>query len=87
MIITTQGCLDALPIGSVVMALWDKGPLHYVFQRYSNGWFGMLSDSGPLFPLGAIGKPNACIVLWDARLELILKTEGQRDAKNALAAL
>ena len=61
-IITTHNELDALPVGSIVMTLWDEGPLHYVMQRYSDGWYGGFSDSS-LFPLGST-EGNSCLLLW-----------------------
>lgn len=62
-IIATTDQLDALPVGSVVMSLWDIGPLHYVFQRHSDGWFGFPSMS-PLFPLGSARQGETCQLLW-----------------------
>jgi hypothetical protein len=67
--ISTQAELDTLPIGSIVMALWDDGPLHRVMQRYANGdgspggWYGFPSDS-PLFPLGSRRQGETVALLW-----------------------
>ena len=63
LIITTNKELDALPVGSVVMALWDEAPLHHVFQRYSDGWYGFPSESA-LYPLGSAKDGEAVCVLW-----------------------
>lgn len=64
---TTEG-LTALPVGSVVMTLWDNGPLHYVMQKYSNGWYGWPSDNA-LYPLGARTEPRAVLVLWNPDID------------------
>lgn len=62
-IITTQQELDALPVGSVVLTLWDDGPLHYVMQKYSDGWYGFPSDSA-LYPLGSASDGQHVALLW-----------------------
>lgn len=70
-IITTQVELDKLPVGSVVLTLWDIGPLHYVMQKYSDGWYGFPSENS-LFPLGS--KPNGgyeVALLWHPDWETV----------------
>jgi hypothetical protein len=62
-VLHTQQELDDLPVGSVVMTLWDDGPLHAVMQKYSDGWYGFPSDSA-LHPLGSGRPPESVAVLW-----------------------
>lgn len=63
-VLKTGAELDELPVGSVVMALWDGGPLHYVMQKYAgNGWYGFPSER-PLFPLGSGRQGETVALLW-----------------------
>lgn len=62
-IVSTVEELDGLPVGAVVMALWDGAPLHHVFQRYSDGWYGFPSHRS-LYPLGTAELGETVAVLW-----------------------
>lgn len=70
--LSTTEELDELPVGAVVLALWDSGPVHYVMQRYANGdgspggWYGWPSQE-PLHPLGTARAGETVAVLWDPR--------------------
>jgi hypothetical protein len=62
-ILRTQAELDALPVGAVVMTLWDDGPIHAVMQKYSDGWYGFPSKTS-LHPLGSGSQWETVALLW-----------------------
>lgn len=62
-VLRTVAELDELPVGSVVMTLWDDGPLHAVMQKYSDGWFGFPSKTA-LYPLGTGSGLESVALLW-----------------------
>lgn len=66
-VIRTLEELAELPVGSVVMTLWDSRALHYVMQRHSDGWFGFPSTTA-LYPLGS-SAAGAVLVLWNPDIE------------------
>lgn len=55
--------LNALPVGSIVVTMWDPAP-HHVMTRFTDGWFGWPSRDCPLFPLGAAKGDEWVLLVW-----------------------
>lgn len=62
-VLHTQQQLDDLPVGAVVMTLWDDDDVHAVMQKHADGWFGFPSTT-PLHPLGSGNNDETVALLW-----------------------
>lgn len=74
MLISTKEKLDELPVGSVVLVLWDEPPLHAVCQRYAHAeggpgpWHSTLHNK-MVYPLGTGEQGEEVLLLWTPESE------------------